>query len=103
MRRAAAPLARHDGPREVLETMVRAHSAAHGLVQRAQVLLLPGDGVSNSKISEVVGVSRPRVRVWRSDFEKDGLVGFGEVAKGRPRGEVVNLRSVMRKSLRLWI
>ena len=74
-----------DGQREVLETLVRSHSAAHRLVQRAQVLLLAGDGVSNSEISEVVGVSRPTVLVWRSDFEKDGLVGFGEVAKGRGR------------------
>src|SRR5436853_3785341 len=85
MSRAAAPLAISDGQREVLETLVRSHSAAHRLVQRAQVLLLAGDGVSNSEISEVVGVSRPTVLVWRSDFEKDGLVGFGEVAKGRGR------------------
>jgi hypothetical protein len=47
------------------------------------VLLLAGDGVSNSEISEVVGVSRPTVLAWRGQFEKDGLVGFGEVAKGR--------------------
>jgi hypothetical protein len=46
-------------------------------------LLLAGDGVSNSEISEVVGISRPTVLSWRSQFEKDGLVGFGEVAKGR--------------------
>src|SRR5256714_14345520 len=85
MSRAAAPLAISDGQREVLETLVRSHSAAHRLVQRARVLLLAGDGVSNSEISEVVGVSRPTVLVWRSDFEKDGLVGFGEVAKGRGR------------------
>src|SRR5947209_17603697 len=83
MSRAAAPLAISDGQREVLETLVRSHSAAHRLVQRAQVLLLAGDGVSNSEISEVVGLSRPTVLSWRSQFEKDGLVGFGEVAKGR--------------------
>lgn len=71
-----------DGQREVLEALVRSRSAAHRVVQRAQVLLLAGDGVSNSEISEVVGVSRPTVLAWRSDFEKDGLGGFGEVAKG---------------------
>src|SRR3954447_18819982 len=85
MSRAAAPLAISDEQREVLETLVRSHSAAHRVVQRARVLLLAGDGVSNSEISEVVGVSRPTVLAWRSDFEKDGLVGFGEVAKGRGR------------------
>jgi hypothetical protein len=41
--------------------------------------------VSNSEISEVAGVSRPTVLAWRGQFEKDGLIGFGEVAKGRGR------------------
>jgi Ferritin-like domain len=30
-------------------------------------------------------VSRPTVLTWRGQFEKDGLIGFGEVAKGRGR------------------
>jgi transposase len=60
-------------------------ATAHRVVQRAQVLLLAADGVSNSEISEVVGVSRPTVLAWRGQFEKDGLIGFGEVAKGRGR------------------
>src|ERR687893_2015851 len=85
MSRAAAPLAVSDGQREVLESLARSRVAAHHLVQRAQVLLLAADGVSNSEISEVVGVSRPTVLAWRGQFEKDGLVGFGEVAKGRGR------------------
>ena len=60
-------------------------AAAYRVVQRAQALLLAGDGVSNSEISEVVGVSRPTVLAWRGQFEQDGLIGFGEVAKGRGR------------------
>jgi transposase len=55
------------------------------VVQRARVLLLAGDGVSNSEISARVGVSRPTVLAWRGQFEEDGLAGFGEVAKGRGR------------------
>ena len=85
MSRAAAPLAISDGQREVLETLTRSRSAAYHVVQRAQALLLAGDGVSNSEISDVVGVSRPTVLAWRGEFEKDGLIGFGEVAKGRGR------------------
>src|ERR687889_1085736 len=85
MSRAAAPLAISDGQREILETLAKLQSAEHRLVQRARVLLLAGDGVSNSEISEVAGVSRPTVLAWRGQFEKDGLVGFGEVAKGRGR------------------
>jgi hypothetical protein len=82
MSRAAAPLAISDGQREVLETLTRSRSMAYRVVQRAQALLLAGDGISNSEISEMVGVSRPTVLSWRGQFEKDGLVGFGEVAKG---------------------
>jgi transposase len=83
MSRAAAPLAISDGQREVLETLAGSRAAAYRVVQRARVLLLAGGGVSNSEISETVGVSRPTVLAWRAQFEKDGLVGFGEVAKGR--------------------
>jgi len=85
MSRAAAPLAISDGQREVLDTLAGSRTAEYRLVQRARVLLLAADGVSNSEISEVVGVSRPTVLAWRGQFEEDGLVGFGEVAKGRGR------------------
>jgi transposase len=83
MSRAAAPLAMSDKQREVLETLSRSRSAAHRVVQRARVLLLAADGVSNYEISEVCGVSRPTVLAWRNQFDKEGLTGFGEVAKGR--------------------
>ena len=82
MSRAAAPLTISDGQREVLETLSRSPSAAYRVVQRAQVLLLAAEGMSNSEISEVVGVSRPTVLDWRGQFEEDGLIGFGEVATG---------------------
>ena len=72
-----------DGQREVLESLARSQSAAHRVVQRARVLLLAADGVSNSEISEAVGVSRPTVLAWRDQFEEEGLTEFGVVAKGR--------------------
>jgi transposase len=94
MSRAAAPLVISDGQREVLETLVSSRVAAHRVVQRAQALLLAADGVSNSEISEVVGVSRPTVLAWRGQFEKEGLVGFGEVAKGRGRKPSISSEKV---------
>jgi transposase len=90
MSRAAAPLAISDRQREVLESLVSSRVAAHRVVQRARVLLLAADGVSNSEIGEVVGVSRPTVLAWRGQFEKEGLVGFGEVATGRGRKPCVS-------------
>ena len=83
MSRAAAPLVIADKQREILEALSRSRSAAHRVVQRARVLLLAADGVSNSEIGEVVGVSRPTVLAWRKQFSEEGLTGFGEVAKGR--------------------
>jgi transposase len=85
MSRAAAPLAISDGHREVLKTLANSQAAAHRLVQRARVLLLAADGMSNSEIGDVTGVSRPTVLSWRSQFAKDGLAGFGQVATGRGR------------------
>jgi transposase/DNA-binding CsgD family transcriptional regulator len=85
MSRAAARLAISDGQREVLETLAGSRTAEYRLVQRARALLLAADGVSNSEISEVTEVSRPTVLAWRGQFEKDGLIGFGEVAEGRGR------------------
>src|SRR3979411_1991981 len=85
MSRAAAPLAISDGQREVLETLARSQAAAHRVGQRARGLLLAAGGGSDSEIGEVAGVSRPTALAWRGQFEKDGLIGFGEVAKGRGR------------------
>ena len=83
-----------DGQREVLDTLAGSRTAEYRLVQRAQVLLLAADGVSNSEISEVSGVSRPTVLAWRGQFEKDGLIGFGEVAKGRGRKPSISAEKV---------
>ncbi|MCA1682376.1 MAG: IS630 family transposase, partial [Actinobacteria bacterium] len=85
MSRIAEPLAVSDGQRQILESLSHSRVAAHRVVQRARVLLSAADGVSNSEISEVAGVSRPTVLAWRAQFTQDGLTGFGEVAKGRGR------------------
>ena len=82
---AATRLGLSDGQREVLETLVRSHTSEHQLVQRARVLLLAADGVSNVEIAQTVGVSRPTVLAWRAQFEAQGLTRFGQVAAGRGR------------------
>ena len=79
----APPLSITDGQREVLETLLRSHTAPVRQVRRAEVLLLAADGVSNVEIAERCEVSRPTVLAWRRQFETEGLVRFGEVAKGR--------------------
>ena len=69
----------------MLESLVRSGTSEHRLVQRARVLLLAADGVSNVEIAEASGASRPTVLAWRAQFARDGLTRFGQVAEGRGR------------------
>jgi Homeodomain-like domain len=54
-------------------------------VQRAQVLLHAADGVSNTDIAVLAGVTRMTVRAWRAEFAERGLADLGKVAAGRGR------------------
>ena len=53
----ASPLSVTDGQREVLEVLVRSRTAQFRQVQRARVLLLAAEGVSNAEIAGVWGVA----------------------------------------------
>jgi transposase len=74
-----------DGQREVLESLAKSRTSEHRVVQRARVLLLAGEGVSNSDIAVQVGVSRQTVLAWRAEFMVRGLAKLGRVAAGRGR------------------
>ncbi len=80
---AAMPLA--EGQRDVLEKLARSQTAKHRDVQRARALLLAADGVANTRIGAVVGVSPTTVSNWRGRFAVDGLKGIGVVRPGRGR------------------
>jgi transposase len=57
-----------------------------GLAQRARIVLLAAEGVSNTEIAERVGVSRPTVISWRSRYDRRGIAGLvDEPRPGRPR------------------
>jgi transposase len=60
------------------------------MVQRAQVLLMAADGVSNSEISRETGISRVTVLAWRDRFSVEGLRNFGQVAEGRGRRPTIS-------------
>jgi transposase len=45
------------------------------LVQRAKLLLLAAEGVTNTEIAERLGVSRPTVIAWRKRYVREGLSG----------------------------
>ena len=75
-----------DGDRQVLVSWTRSTSIRAGLAQRARIVLLAVDGVSNTEIAERVGVSRPTVTAWRTRYQALGLRGLDdEQRSGRPR------------------
>ena len=75
-----------DGDREVLESWTRSSAIRAGLAQRARIVLLAVDGVSNTEIAERVGVSRPTVTAWRARYQVLGLRGLADERRsGRPR------------------
>jgi transposase len=82
----ALPLGLRDGDRELLESWTRSSSIRAGLAQRARIVLLAADGVSNTEIAERVGVSRPTVIGWRDRYATSGSRGLvDEQRSGRPR------------------
>jgi winged helix-turn helix protein len=57
-----------------------------GLAQRARIVLLAAEGMSNTEVAERVGVSRPTVISWRSRDDRRGIAGLlDEPRPGRPR------------------
>ena len=75
-----------DADRVELERWTRSSSLAAGLVQRARIVLLAGQGVANARIAAQVGVSVPTVLKWRGRFAGKGLAGLEDEARsGRPR------------------
>jgi transposase len=77
------------GQREALEVVARSRTAPHRQVQRAEALLLAGDGVANTQIAHRVGVKSATVRAWRTRFAEEGLAKLGQVRAGRGRKSTI--------------
>jgi transposase len=84
--RAASALGLREGDRARLAAVTRSSAVRAGLAQRARIVLLAADGVSNTEIAERVGVSRPTVIEWRARYERSGIAGLADEPRpGRPR------------------
>jgi transposase len=82
----APALGLRDGDRERLSGWTRSSSVRAGLAQRARIVLLAADGVSNTEIAARVGVSRQTVVSWRARYARSGTAGLHDEARpGRPR------------------
>ena len=75
----ALPL--RDGDQAILEKVARSSATTAGAAQRARIVLLASQGVANALISELVGVSRPTVNLWRGRYLEHGLEGLVDIPR----------------------
>ncbi len=95
----AAPLLLRQGDRETLLRLVRSTSVRAGLAQRARIVLLAADGVSNTEIAEKVGTTRNTVIAWRARYGQAGIAGLADADRsGRPRR--IDHRAIVAATLR---
>ena len=79
------PLQISDEERSELEWRVRSKTIEARAAQRARIILLAAEGMSNRKISELVGMHFNQVGIWRQRFDADRLVGLLDGDRpGRP-------------------
>jgi transposase len=75
-----------DEEREVLERWSRRPKSPHSIAQRARIVLLAADDLSNKDVAEKVGINSATVLKWRKRFLErrlDGLID--EPRPGAPR------------------
>lgn len=79
------PLVVNDSDRIELERRTRSGTIASRDAQRARIVLLAADGMSNRDIAEVVGLHYNQVGLWRSRYELLGIAGLDDEPRpGRP-------------------
>ena len=71
---------------EQLTGLANSRTLGHGLVQRAQVVVLAAEGRQNLEIAARVGLNRLNVGKWRRRFAEEGIAGLYDIPRsGRPR------------------
>jgi len=84
--RPRQPLTVSDEEREALQRWARRPKSPHSIAQRARIVLLAGEGLSNVAVADKVGVNPATVLKWRKRFIErrlDGLID--EPRPGAPR------------------
>lgn len=84
--RPKKPLTLDEEQRMQLVSISHSRSVPHGLVERAKIVLLAAEGMSNTKISDRLHLSKPCVGKWRQRYLDFGIQGLDEALRpGRPR------------------
>jgi transposase len=72
--------------REVLVRWSKRPTAPHSIAQRARIVLLAADGLSNNEVADKVGCNQATVVKWRKRFIERGLDGLPDDPRpGAPR------------------
>jgi transposase len=61
---------------------------------RARIVLLAGEGESNSQIARALGVSRPTVILWRARFAEGGAQALSATKPGRGRKPAITAAKI---------
>ena len=65
-----------DEDREVLVRWSKRPKSPHSIAQRARIVLLAADGLSNNEVADKVGCNQATVVKWRKRFIERGLDGL---------------------------
>ncbi len=86
MARIATRIRLSTGERRTLEGWGRAHKSEHRAADRARIILLAAQGMSNREIAAQLGTRAARVSKWRTRFAGQRLAGLAdETRPGKPR------------------
>jgi transposase len=79
------PLTLREGDRGRLEALARSASARPSLTQRARIVLMSAEGLTNTEIARRTGATRPTVINWRNRYAAGGINALGDRPRsGRP-------------------
>jgi transposase len=72
--------------KRTLERWRRAHKTEQRVAERARIILLAAQGMSNLQIAAALGTRPARVSKWRTRFARQRLAGLADEARpGKPR------------------
>src|SRR4051812_50048184 len=70
-----------EADRRQLQRRARSKGAPAGVVGRARIVLLAGDGVPGKQIASRVGCAEPTVVPWRRRYAESGLAGLQDLPR----------------------
>ena len=83
-----------DGECAILERWVGAQKTPQSVAVRARIVLLAGEGASNSQIARALGISRPTVILWRARFAEGGTQALSATKPGRGRKPTITAAKI---------